>query len=54
MEAISPKFNIVGRDMTFEKVTNIKYLGVDVNEWVNKHNKINQQITAGNKSVISH
>jgi hypothetical protein len=40
-------------DMTFEKVSNFKYLGVDVNESANSHEEINRRIIAGNKCYFS-
>lgn len=40
-------------DMTFEKVSNFKYFGVDVNESANNHEEINRRIIAGNKSYFS-
>jgi len=40
-------------DMTFEKVPNFKYLGVDVNESANSHEEINHRIIAGNKCYFS-
>lgn len=37
------------KDMTFEKVSNFKYLGIDVNESANSHEEINRRIIGGNK-----
>jgi hypothetical protein len=43
---------IVG-SFTFEKVSNFKYLGVDVNHQANSHEEIKRRITAGNKSYFA-
>lgn len=40
-------------DMTFEKVPNFKYLGVNVNEKANSNEKINRKIIARNKWYFS-
>lgn len=40
-------------DITFEKVHNFKYLGVDVHEKANSHEKINRRIIVGNKCYFS-
>jgi len=38
---------------TFERVSNFKYLGVDVNQQANSHEEIKRKITAGNKSYFA-
>jgi len=38
---------------TFERVSNFKYLGVDVNQQANSHEEIKRRITAGNKSYFA-
>jgi len=40
-------------DITFEKVSNFKNLGVDVNESANSHEEINRRIIAGNECYFS-
>ena len=45
--------SILMRDMTFEKIHNFKYLGVDVNERANSHEEINRRMIAGNKCYFS-
>jgi hypothetical protein len=40
-------------DMTFKKVPNFNYLGVDVNERANYHEEINRRIIAKNKCYFS-
>jgi len=40
-------------DMTSKKVSNFKYLGVNVNECANSHEEINPRIIAGNKYFFS-
>jgi len=45
--------SLVVGDFTFEKVSNFKYLGVDINQQANSHEEINRRITAGNKCYFA-
>lgn len=36
-------------DLPFERVSNFKYLGVDIDHQANSHEEINRRTTAGNK-----
>jgi len=44
---------LVVKDLTFERVSNFKYLGVDINQQANSHEEINRRITAGNKCYFA-
>jgi RNAse (barnase) inhibitor barstar len=45
--------SLVVGGFTFERVSNFKYLGVDVNQQANSHEEIKRRITAGNKSYFA-
>uniref|UniRef100_A0A2S2NC82 Uncharacterized transposon-derived protein F52C9.6 n=1 Tax=Schizaphis graminum TaxID=13262 RepID=A0A2S2NC82_SCHGA len=48
-----PQRAITIKDMTFERVWNFKYLGVDINSQADSPEEIHRRITAGNKCYYS-
>jgi hypothetical protein len=48
-----PQSAIILKDMSFERVWNIKYIGVDINSQADSHEEIHRRISAGNKCYYS-